>query len=228
MDPSLSCPGCGKTFSRPKYQKSHLSQTANPACITIQNTAFTSEGKLPPHPASQSTSNIPAHTALLLNGHNSNAAENLSTSPGPSHNNTGDIDGGDNGLGDTGSDGESEDLDADSEDYGHPPTLSEFVPLPEVPEVEPVRVPFPGQRAGEVLLEGIPTMMEHENNLGGPTPNPYFPFNSEINWELAKWARLRGPSATSFTELLQINGVCLTPSLSPKFPSLMSPSSTNS
>jgi len=51
------------------------------------------------------------------------------------------------------------------------------------------------------------TMKEYENTLGGPTPNPYSPFSSEIDWELAKWAQLRGPSATSFTELLQINGV---------------------
>jgi len=74
--------------------------------------------------------------------------------------------------------------------------------------METVKMFFPGRRAGEVISQGIPTMKEYENNLGGQTPNPYSPFNSEIDWELAKWARLRGPSATSFNELLQINGVC--------------------
>jgi hypothetical protein len=101
----------------------------------------------------------------------------------------------------TGSDTQSEVPDTGLED-------EEFVHLPTEPRAEPVKVSFPGQRAGEVLAEGIPTMNEYENNLGGPAQNPYSPFNSEIDWEVAKWARLRGPSATSFTEFLQINGVC--------------------
>ncbi|KAG2126261.1 uncharacterized protein EDB93DRAFT_1257636 [Suillus bovinus] len=37
--------------------------------------------------------------------------------------------------------------------------------------------------------------------------NPYFPFCSQIDWEIARWSKLRGPSSTSFTDLLAINGV---------------------
>ena len=65
------------------------------------------------------------------------------------------------------------------------PTPSEFVPLPEELQTELVKVLYPGWRAGKVLLEGIPMMMEYENNLAGPTPNPYSPLNSKIDWELA-------------------------------------------
>lgn len=37
--------------------------------------------------------------------------------------------------------------------------------------------------------------------------NPWYPFNSKLDWEVAKWAKLRGPSDTAFSELLAIEGV---------------------
>ncbi|EPQ50619.1 hypothetical protein GLOTRDRAFT_50393 [Gloeophyllum trabeum ATCC 11539] len=37
--------------------------------------------------------------------------------------------------------------------------------------------------------------------------NPWAPFASKLDWELARWAKLRGPSSTALTELLQIEGV---------------------
>ncbi|KAF9782655.1 hypothetical protein BJ322DRAFT_1100637 [Thelephora terrestris] len=44
--------------------------------------------------------------------------------------------------------------------------------------------------------------------LGGPSANPFAPFNNQTDWELAKWAKLRGPSSTSFTELMGVTGLC--------------------
>src|ERR1700733_5775016 len=41
----------------------------------------------------------------------------------------------------------------------------------------------------------------------GETTNPYAPFSSEIDWGVARWAKLRGPSSTVFSELLKIPGV---------------------
>ncbi|KAJ7864581.1 hypothetical protein B0H14DRAFT_3084418 [Mycena olivaceomarginata] len=35
----------------------------------------------------------------------------------------------------------------------------------------------------------------------------YAPFNSKLDWEVARWAKLRGAGSTAFTELLKINGV---------------------
>lgn len=81
-------------------------------------------------------------------------------------------------------------------------------------EVRPTIVHFPGKRAGEVYSRGITSMQEYENALGGPSENPHFPFTSKTDWELAKWAKLRGPSATSFTELLNISGVSINPNRS--------------
>ena len=144
----------------------------------------------------------------LLDRHSSNPTKNFHTNPSPTSSDTSDVDTEDDELGDTGPDTQNEGFEDDFEECRHSPTPSEFVPLPEEPQMELVKVLYPGRRAGEVLSEGIPTMTEYENNLGGPTPNPYSPFNSKVDWELAKWARLCGPSATSFTELLQIDGVC--------------------
>jgi hypothetical protein len=33
------------------------------------------------------------------------------------------------------------------------------------------------------------------------------PFKSEIDWRVAQWAKLQGPSSTAVSELLSINGV---------------------
>ncbi|KAG2365018.1 hypothetical protein BDR07DRAFT_1470591 [Suillus spraguei] len=37
--------------------------------------------------------------------------------------------------------------------------------------------------------------------------NPYSPFSSRMDWEIAQWAKLRGPSSTAFSDLLSIEGV---------------------
>ena len=38
--------------------------------------------------------------------------------------------------------------------------------------------------------------------------NPYAPFASQLDWDIAKWAKLRGPGSTAFGELMSIPGVC--------------------
>ncbi|TFK58772.1 hypothetical protein BDN72DRAFT_727464, partial [Pluteus cervinus] len=37
--------------------------------------------------------------------------------------------------------------------------------------------------------------------------NPYAPFCSKLEWEIAQWAKTRGPGSTAFTDLLAIEGV---------------------
>ncbi|KAJ7588269.1 hypothetical protein C8J56DRAFT_1004496 [Mycena floridula] len=37
--------------------------------------------------------------------------------------------------------------------------------------------------------------------------NIYAPFSSQMDWEIARWAKLRGPSSTAFTELMSIPGI---------------------
>ncbi|KAG1850514.1 hypothetical protein C8R48DRAFT_750112 [Suillus tomentosus] len=75
-----------------------------------------------------------------------------------------------------------------------------------------VVVPYPDPRAGQTTSRLSPDQSanvtygaqlvdaENEENL-------YYPFASKIEWEVARWAKLRGSSSTAFTDLLSIDGV---------------------
>ena len=41
----------------------------------------------------------------------------------------------------------------------------------------------------------------------GNQENPFNPFHSKVEWEVALWAKTWGPSSTAFTELMSIEGV---------------------
>jgi hypothetical protein len=45
--------------------------------------------------------------------------------------------------------------------------------------------------------------------------NPWAPFSSQMDWEIAKWAKLRGAGSTAFSDLLAIKGVSHYCGLSP-------------
>lgn len=66
----------------------------------------------------------------------------------------------------------------------------------------PHKVMFPSPAGDPIGTSGS------QNNAyasGIPTANnPYAPFVSRIDWEVARWAKLRGPGSTALTELLQI------------------------
>ncbi|THU92309.1 hypothetical protein K435DRAFT_820522 [Dendrothele bispora CBS 962.96] len=75
---------------------------------------------------------------------------------------------------------------------------------------EPFIESYPDSRAGAPLLSQTSFTSDHqryEQGIGRKT-NIWAPFQSEIDWRIAKWAKMRGPSSTSFTELLAIDGVC--------------------
>jgi hypothetical protein len=67
--------------------------------------------------------------------------------------------------------------------------------------------PFPDASAGSPLPDQEESAnAAYQASLGG-AQNPYFPFANELDWLVARWAKLRGPSSTALTELLQIPGV---------------------
>ncbi|KAI0652810.1 hypothetical protein C8Q70DRAFT_1048780 [Cubamyces menziesii] len=71
-------------------------------------------------------------------------------------------------------------------------------------------VRYPGQDAGAPLSTQLhPTSNEdYATALGEDVDfNPYAPFVSEIDWEFARWAKMRGPGSTAVTELLKIRGL---------------------
>lgn len=67
---------------------------------------------------------------------------------------------------------------------------------------------FPGKEAAtpittSVTCESTFTLYQHQLNDN----NMYAPFASKLDWKVAEWAKLRGPSSSAFNELLQIDGV---------------------
>jgi len=69
-------------------------------------------------------------------------------------------------------------------------------------------VQFPDPHAGEPIGSASPSHSAYATSLGNPSPsNPHSLFASKIDWEVAKWAKLRGLSSTSFADLLKIDGV---------------------
>lgn len=76
---------------------------------------------------------------------------------------------------------------------------------------KPYVVNFSQGRAGAVYTDKDCTDQNsaYTHQIGNPN-NPFSPFSSKIEWEIAHWAKTRGPSSTSFTELMSIEGVsCL-------------------
>ena len=67
---------------------------------------------------------------------------------------------------------------------------------------------FPGKEAARPI--NIPTTCEsaftiYQQQLNND--NMYAPFASKLDWKVAEWAKLHGPSSSAFNELLQIDGV---------------------
>jgi hypothetical protein len=73
---------------------------------------------------------------------------------------------------------------------------------------KPHSVKFSGGKAGAVYtdqdsVDGNAAYTSQINNAD----NPFSPFSSRIDWEIAHWAKTHGPSSTAFTELMSIEGV---------------------
>ncbi|KAH9010418.1 hypothetical protein EDB84DRAFT_1590846 [Lactarius hengduanensis] len=68
--------------------------------------------------------------------------------------------------------------------------------------------PFVVKFAG---MAGCSHMVNNNADINGATAadidNPFAPFTSKMEWEIARWAKLRGPGSTAFTELTSIEGV---------------------
>jgi len=73
---------------------------------------------------------------------------------------------------------------------------------------EPFVVKFTEGEAGKVYARtGKDENARYREQLHGAASNPYAPFTSKKDWEIARWAKLRGPGSTAFSELIGIEGV---------------------
>lgn len=75
---------------------------------------------------------------------------------------------------------------------------------------KPIIVKYPGPAGKPISATRNQTSEKaYESVLKESTAsNPYAPFTSKMDWELAKWAKLRGAGSTAFSDLLNIDGVC--------------------
>lgn len=64
----------------------------------------------------------------------------------------------------------------------------------------------PQSKPGAVIRHDRPTDISYQNHLPSGD-NTWAPFASEVDWRIAKWAKLRGAGSTAFSELLAIDGV---------------------
>ena len=66
---------------------------------------------------------------------------------------------------------------------------------------------YPSSRAGAVVSFAGQTVDDCYSSSLGSRGNSWTPFTSKIDWEVAFWAKMRGPGSTAFSDLLAINGV---------------------
>ena len=64
----------------------------------------------------------------------------------------------------------------------------------------PAGAPVGSHRSGDFAA--------YEASIQAEENNPYAPFKTRMEWEVAKWAKLYGPGANSLTKLLSIPEVC--------------------
>ena len=70
----------------------------------------------------------------------------------------------------------------------------------------------PGTGAGQPIVPDQNTAAttgynQYKSHLADSQSNVYAPFASKLEWDIARWSKLRGPGSTSCSELLGIEGV---------------------
>ena len=73
----------------------------------------------------------------------------------------------------------------------------------------PVVEAFPLAKAGSPIanIQALPGYDSYTTYLKNSDSNPWYPFSSRLDWEVAYWAKCCGLNVTAFMELLKIDGV---------------------
>jgi hypothetical protein len=101
---------------------------------------------------------------------------------------------------------------ANSDTYLPPPTREARKAAEDRFHRKPVMVHYPSDVAGQPIRSSRSRTSEqaYKSSLDSSADqNPYAPFKSKMDWEVGKWAKLRGSGSTAFTDLLQVEGVCI-------------------
>ena len=89
------------------------------------------------------------------------------------------------------------DVPQDDEQIGHEEELRQ----------QPFVVPFPNPSVGAPIPARVLSRYEEYQDTLVDAANPWTPFNSRIDWEVARWAKMQGPGSTAVSDLLKIDGV---------------------
>ncbi|KAJ7796041.1 hypothetical protein B0H13DRAFT_2392831 [Mycena leptocephala] len=230
--PGIICAGCGVEFNGKGYTL-HLRPTTNPPCVVIaeRESGQGMPGQAP-HEDTVYDHGLPRgeFAGDLFGDYGPNDfgyidSDNEEETP---------MSGSDRSESD---DEDDEDLDAEEradlaqgyEPPRPPVAASEDAPMPE-PDTDNIPAPTREIRmATEDRFNHKPIVVKYHGNTArkpisttrSPTSekayestlkdctssNPYAPFTSKIDWEVAKWAKLRGAGSTAFSDLLNIEGV---------------------
>ncbi|KAI0037998.1 hypothetical protein FA95DRAFT_1479531, partial [Auriscalpium vulgare] len=96
----------------------------------------------------------------------------------------------------------------DDEDAEHPNNADSRAAQEQRLWEQPRVVRLPGAAGSPVSQTTASTYDTHRTRVATEDPNnPWAPFASKMEWEVAKWAKMRGPTSTAFSELLRIDGV---------------------
>jgi len=64
--------------------------------------------------------------------------------------------------------------------------------------------PFSGGDAGAPITDNSPSHLDHDSTRELPPHSIWAPFHSQCDWEIARWAKTRGPTSSAVNELLAI------------------------
>jgi hypothetical protein len=233
---SVKCDGCGRDF-RPSGLTSHLKQTRNPPCVALyaaqssyapdipsaatsapQSPSPDSPARSPSPPPErlfagdffgehyeesdfgweESEDEIAADPAVVSGSDNDSDLEDLYWDPPPRSASPEEPDEDPQVYGDV-----VEDLDIPAPEERRAAENSTSI---QVPHITKFTDRYPDSRAGQPVRQGEHRHSEYSAELADQE-NEWAPFSSKLDWEIAQWAKNRGPSSTAFTELLSIDGV---------------------
>ncbi|KAG0692585.1 hypothetical protein DFH29DRAFT_985732 [Suillus ampliporus] len=228
------CDGCGGTFTESGYSR-HLAQTRNLACVSIYNDMY---NYMPSHSQEDFDDHLPGNSASshTFEGDYLNTAPGDLEWPEdkePEDAFERNVDEDEDDLEEVDNDGWVAEQEADWE----PPIQGAKEPAINIPMDEedtmadldqcarryeaerplhqgPYITKFPIQTAGAIIDAGSDDWDEQAKRHGYQSycdqlhGNNWAPFTSHIDYEVARWAKLRGQGSTAFSDLLDIEGVC--------------------
>ena len=98
-----------------------------------------------------------------------------------------------------------EDLDPPPEDLALPSTESKVNTTEDMPSVTTTIIDcFPNGSAGAPISGACGGSSIEDTGSEGLQGSIWAPFSSQCDWEIARWAKMRGPSSSAFSELLAI------------------------